>query len=215
MEDASKALLIAAGVLFAILTISFIGVLSNNITTMENSRDEAEEAKQLAKFNAQYEVFRKDKLYGTEVITAVNKVIENNNMTQDDTDPWYINVMIDTGMEEYKSTVYRVEKDKPYNKKEIMFNNLPQEVKDDVSYASIKGKIGLLETGDKVEVNNNMVSFFKDNLIKDSQVEIEEADGKKYIYYIYSPLKTFKTSIFVGEVIYEDGRIKELVFTLE
>ena len=78
MENASKALLMAGGILIALLIIvklvySF-GVMGGYFDT-ENSKQQAE---QLKIFNEQYEAYNRKLLRGVDVISVINKVLDNN-----------------------------------------------------------------------------------------------------------------------------------------
>lgn len=78
MENASKALLIAAGVLIAIIIISVFLTIYNRLSSVKKAQDEKVELEQLAAFNAEYESYNKSVMYGTDVVTLVNKANENN-----------------------------------------------------------------------------------------------------------------------------------------
>ena len=78
MENASEALLIAGGILLAILTISAFVLMFNNVATIEGAQERSAEAKRLAKWNAEWEAYNKKLLYGTEVLTVMNKAKQNN-----------------------------------------------------------------------------------------------------------------------------------------
>lgn len=77
MENASKALLIAGGIFFAILILSTMMYMSNSITEIGKSQDEKKAAEQLAAFNAEYEAYNKQLMYGTDIVTIVNKAKED------------------------------------------------------------------------------------------------------------------------------------------
>ncbi|MBO5478576.1 MAG: hypothetical protein J6A04_02520 [Clostridia bacterium] len=78
MENASKALLMAGGVLIALLIIGLLiysfGTMSGYFET-ENTKEQAE---QLKAFNDQYEAYNRKLLRGTDVVSVINKVIDNN-----------------------------------------------------------------------------------------------------------------------------------------
>lgn len=77
MENASKALLIAGGVLIALV---IIGALVNSLTTVKSfqmSRLSEEEQEELIAFNEQYTKYSNQYVYGTEVITVINKTMNN------------------------------------------------------------------------------------------------------------------------------------------
>ena len=78
MENASKALLIAGGVLIAIMIISLLLAMYGRVANMKQEQQEQIEREQLIAFNAEYEAFNKKVMYGTDVITLLNKVQHNN-----------------------------------------------------------------------------------------------------------------------------------------
>lgn len=78
MENASKALLIAGGVLISVIVISLIVVLYTNISSFSNNKQQILEANELTKYNAEWESYNRDDLKGTDIITIINKVISIN-----------------------------------------------------------------------------------------------------------------------------------------
>lgn len=77
MENASKALLMAGGVLIAII---IIGALVSSLTTVSDfqmSQLSQEEQEKLIAFNEQYTKYVGQYVYGTEVITVINKSLNN------------------------------------------------------------------------------------------------------------------------------------------
>ena len=78
MENASKALLIAGGILISIIIISMFLSMYNRMSSIQKEEAEEKRMEAILKFNAEYEAFDKKIMYGTDVITLANK-IENNN----------------------------------------------------------------------------------------------------------------------------------------
>lgn len=78
MENVSRALLIAAGILFAIILLSLLLSMYNRISGIANTKEEILEQEQLEEFNGQYEFYNKGLLYGVDVISLNNKIIQNN-----------------------------------------------------------------------------------------------------------------------------------------
>jgi len=72
MENASKALLIAGGVLIAILIVSALVVTLNIVNSNQRTREKALATEQLAEFNQKYEAYNKKALRGTDIITLKN-----------------------------------------------------------------------------------------------------------------------------------------------
>lgn len=79
MENASKALLIAGGILIAIILITLLIRSYGNIVGFQKQNLSQEEAAQLEEFNAQYMKYNHQYVYGTEVITVANKIDNYNN----------------------------------------------------------------------------------------------------------------------------------------
>lgn len=90
MENATKALTFAAAVLIAIILITLIVVFFKNTNAIKTTEARSEEAMQLKEFNEQYSKYKGKYLYGTEVITIINRAIGDgvkvtiDNMTQKD-----------------------------------------------------------------------------------------------------------------------------------
>lgn len=79
MENASKALLIAGGILIAMLIIGSLVLLFNNIASYQSNEDANAKQSQIAKFNNQFEPFNKDELTLNELRSIYNKITSNNN----------------------------------------------------------------------------------------------------------------------------------------
>lgn len=77
MENATKALLIAGGVLIAIIIITLLVRTYGNISNFQRQQLTQEEAQQIAEFNSEYTKYANQYVYGTEVITVINKVLNS------------------------------------------------------------------------------------------------------------------------------------------
>lgn len=77
MENASKALLMAGGLFLALLILSTMMYMSSSISGIAKAQDDKKAAEQLAAFNAQYEAYNKKLMYGTDIVTVVNKAKED------------------------------------------------------------------------------------------------------------------------------------------
>lgn len=77
MENASRALLIAGGVLIAVLTIALLVRSFTSISIFQKAQLSEEEQAQLIAFNEQYTKYLGQYVYGTEVITVINKSFNN------------------------------------------------------------------------------------------------------------------------------------------
>ena len=78
MENAVKALEMAAGVLLGVILMAAVAYFFTQISSWPEREDEVVSSEQLAKFNQEYEVYNKSKMYGVDVLSCLNKVISNN-----------------------------------------------------------------------------------------------------------------------------------------
>ena len=78
MENATKALLMAAGVLIAIMVASLLVYMFSQMSAYQKSASDMEKDNQLAIFNVEFTQYAQDNILGTDVISLVNKVIDFN-----------------------------------------------------------------------------------------------------------------------------------------
>lgn len=78
MENASKALIMAGSVLIAIMIISILVMAYNNLTETMNAKNDEQTIEQVIEFNKQYDVYYRDNLYGSDILSLANKVEDYN-----------------------------------------------------------------------------------------------------------------------------------------
>ncbi len=78
MENASKFLLMAGGVLIALLVISALVLMFNQIGDYEKGKSNTEKVSQVADFNKEFMVFTYDNIQGTDIISLANKIVNFN-----------------------------------------------------------------------------------------------------------------------------------------
>lgn len=78
MENASKALVMAGGVLITILVVSLFILFVNQVSDFEKSRSDEVKDSQLASFNEQFTQYARNDLKGVDLISLINKVIDYN-----------------------------------------------------------------------------------------------------------------------------------------
>jgi hypothetical protein len=205
MENASKALLIAAGILFAILILSLILVVSNNMRDLANADDERIAARQLAAFNAEFEAYNKRAMYGTDVITLVNKAIDNNIKLGVDVDEsrWFIDVELKV-IEDMKSTriIETISNGRKERNEDFTFAASEPMLRKDIIY-------NLKRIGSTNQMDANIVKFFNKRM--QDTIESQNPPTNTIIWYTYEALTLFKRGIFRCEnVEYEDGRISKI-----
>ena len=79
MENASRALQIAAGVMLGVMLMALIVFTFKQMGAWPEQQDESLTTEQLLLFNQEYEVYGKKQMYGVDVISCLNKVQSYNN----------------------------------------------------------------------------------------------------------------------------------------
>lgn len=77
MENASKALTMAGGVLIALLVISLLVLFFHNVRDLQGMEQSSEEQEQAVEFNKQYDVYARN-VYGSELLSIANKIADYN-----------------------------------------------------------------------------------------------------------------------------------------
>lgn len=83
MENGAKALVIAGSVLIAILVISILVIFYNNIKEFQGTNHNVDVLEQIEEFNKQYDVYYRDNLYGSDILSIANKVVDYNKRESD------------------------------------------------------------------------------------------------------------------------------------
>ena len=198
MENASKALLIAGGVLIAILIVSVLVVTLNIVNSNQKTREKALATEQLVKFNQKYEAYNKKALRGTDIITLMKMAIENNNNMEatQEGQQYFINVILDLN-EEYKKTKITINKADGVRAEE------------EFDEKSIEGKVSLgnWSNNGALTMEKYVADLFGESITK-------KTETPKTIIYEYSPLANLKKAVFkCTKVTYNNnGRICELEF---
>ena len=78
MENASKALIMAASVLIAIVIISAFVLMMSNLTSYQESSYQSNLSAQIAEFNNQYTTYERTDIRGSDMISLMNKVLDYN-----------------------------------------------------------------------------------------------------------------------------------------
>ena len=78
MENESKALLMAGGVLIALLVISLVVLAFTQMSDYQKSQSDLVKTGQLAEFNEQFVQYVRDDINGIDLVTLANKVVSFN-----------------------------------------------------------------------------------------------------------------------------------------
>lgn len=86
MENASKALLMAGGILIAILIISALLLMVTHLGDYQRTKDSGSKAVQVAKFNRDFEKYTDDNgIKGTDIVSLINKIADYNSRQTNNT----------------------------------------------------------------------------------------------------------------------------------
>lgn len=78
MEHANKAIIMAFGMIVAVMIMGSIAYVFTNLKVFPQGDDSRETVEQLTAFNTEYEVYDKKIMYGVDVISVLNKAKSNN-----------------------------------------------------------------------------------------------------------------------------------------
>lgn len=78
MENASKALIMAGGVLIAIMIIGALILMFNSLSSYQDTNQQGEVEAQVVEFNNQYVTYDNENVRGSDLYSLLNKVIDYN-----------------------------------------------------------------------------------------------------------------------------------------
>ena len=222
MENASKALLIAGGMLLSMMIMAMLIALGISISDVAESQDKKQLTEQIQEFNKGYEAYNKTKMFGIDVITVTNKAINHNKtIAATEAEPYYVNIKIKTN-QTFETIVMEIDNTKingtqkrlngayiTTNIKNLLgnpSNNYGAYLEEGVVY-----ELGVWQNnGESFIMNNNFVQFFAGDTIDKT---VTTADKKK-TYTMYSALTNFKIAVFeCTEIKYEQGRVSSMTFS--
>ena len=207
MENAAKALMMAGGILLAILILSLIIYVSTTSTRITEAQESKIATQQTSEFNKQYEAYNKSRMYGTDIISIVNKAIDYNRRLDIDGEEkdYKINIILEI-TEDFKRTVKTVTQKA---NGEIEYKDLPP-----ISEGTlIKGTYQLFEGKSSTKMNDSILNFVVQS--EDRTIEEKKATYIKTTYE-YSAMKNFKRAFFqCTNVGYSEvtGRVNSMTFS--
>lgn len=86
MENASKALIMAAGVLIALMIIGALILMFNGLSNYQGTDTQTTREAQIVAFNAQFDGYNKQDLRGNELYSVLNRAIDYNERKTKDTE---------------------------------------------------------------------------------------------------------------------------------
>lgn len=238
MENASKALLIAGGMLIALLIIGALLIMITHIGDYQSSGDRNKKNSQLAKFNRDFERFVDDKgITGVDIISLINKVIDYNNKSANSESTNYVdyNIKITLQIRGFDSFNGKY----VYNSKKIFDKDIykfgPNQTAKEGNSIKTLQDLAKAETILKIpelKQLSNLYSNDDTDTIEKIKEKLQEIDNDKYKNWNgknkneeptldtiikYTQYSEFKTSKFIvdDDPVYENGQIKELFFVFK
>lgn len=232
MENASKALLMAGGILTALLVIGALILMFNQLGSYQKGNSDAEKNSQIAEFNKKFEKYAEGEINGTDIISLVNQVIDYN---KGDAKTNSINydkkITVTVTLGEDFANKYGISNTATGTKKLKVFNTKPYIVKDKNSsfytainqYRALEEKYSL-KTMSLLSANYDNIAYTSQEKVNNpTKKTIKELTGKDITdmdsnkIEQYREYSEFKTSTFKsnGDPEYEDGQITGLSFIFE
>ena len=115
MENASKALIMAGGVLIALLVIGLLVFFYNNLVDLQSIEQSNDDVETITEFNKKYEVYARN-IYGSEILSLANMVDDYN--TRESNNKGYIKLELYVTFESTINENYFV-KNKTYTARQI------------------------------------------------------------------------------------------------
>lgn len=92
MENASKALLMTGSILIGVILLSLAVYVYNIMGETKKMETSTFTEEQLVKYNQEFLSYDKSRMYGTDVITVLNKAIDNNKRYAEDDESMFIDI---------------------------------------------------------------------------------------------------------------------------
>ena len=161
MENASKALIIAGGVLVSIIILSLLVTFYSSIRNLQETKQDVEASEQSIEFNKQYDAYYKDKIYGSEFLSLINKVCDYNKKYVKDIDEGYAPIKLTVDFKNKKDIVFSGYKDTWPDHTKLKYDNIT------------------LESGSTINENNTGLKDAIDSIEK-ALNNFENSDYQKY-----------------------------------
>lgn len=214
MENASKALLMAGGILIALLIVGALVLMFNQLSAYQKSNSDNLKTSQLVEFNNQFLNFTLDEeIYGYDLISLLNKVTNYN-----EAEPVANSV-------EYKEITLKIKLGKDFaekygvNKTAKAFTEEKYEIiKSDGKFSKTINKFIVMEKNYTLSGMSKLSTYY-DAIYVDNTKTIKEVLGKDVIIYKkdveqYREYSEFKKAKFKNTNIeyYKNGQVKAISF---
>ena len=215
MENAAKALLMAAGVLIALIIIGALLLMFNNLSNYQETNTQNTRESQIVEFNKQFETYDRNDVRGNELISLTNRIIDyNERKTSDISDEKYEKMRIEIKGIKPKDFLYEQNNleliKTSYNQDDIKSKLLNEIQKIEKKY-EIKYISKLVSNISNVVDDNNGENKAKEILNK-STINFNEVKEDTKKYYQYTQLKKAYFNCTDRKYNSNTGRIVSMTF---
>ena len=216
MENASKALIMAGGVLISLMVVGLLVLFYNNLSGMQKIKTDSETEQQAAEFNKQYDVYARD-VYGSEILSIANKIADYNKREADN--KGYTPIDLEVTFTKGLSERYFVE-NKVYSAKDLYDITANKSAKNPICLEEYVKQLGNKTVYSRINSSiSRQIKKIATMRTNDLQaLGIEEADYKDNLaeYNQYKNLLTqMKETVFkYVKFDYDEnnGRIKKMIY---
>ncbi len=223
MENSSKALLMAGGILTALLVVGALVLMWTNISRFQAVDTEGAKEQQIIQFNQEFETYNRDKVLGADILSIVNK-IESYNVRNDDVfnskvqyEPIKVKVDFGSQLGYFTGTVELTNNSSTVKQMINRYTDLEGKYSREFM-RKLSANLTRLET----KLDDEGLSYTVDNF----EWAIEQLFGRKYVkipdtkttlerYNEYSTMKGAKFKCVNTSYNQETGQINELEFSFE
>jgi len=216
MENASKALVMAGGILISLLIISVVALTYENIASLERQKASSEEVEQATVFNKKFDTFVREGLYGSEIISAANLAIDYNKTSavDDGYDEIEIEVIFDTSKPIDSAKHIKIDNSHyTYNLEEIVdaYNGLEKDVSDCLRPKYATGKTIDYYISIRTQELNKLIDDYGEGTGSNN---VPTETLRREYQYLKAEQTQFKRKKFDCTAEYSNvtGRIKKLTF---
>lgn len=198
MENASKALIMAGGVLIALLVIGALMLMFNNLSTYENANRQSEAESHIADFNKEFVGYERDNVTGIDLVSISNKIESYQTIKSDDEDYANMKVKI-VGLTLFETSI----------------KNGQQLLDSTSTVRKLESTYGISKIKKLISNKSNLQNGTK---TLSEILGTDDSNISKNNYSIIDNLSDYseyKTKKFKGEITNytKDGKVQELTFT--
>lgn len=232
MENATRALLMVAGVFFGLLIITMVLFMHNNISDYYKSTESNKKTEQLATFNKEYSAYNRNDVRGSELLSLINKIIDFNNSKDIGEKEIEIQIVISSSKEQselfyYKFDDYNYRRDKNVAliKRGYLYDHekIQDELLIEANSIAAKFETGIAEklaaNVSKLIIDKSLTETSKERAKKErekflNQLNIEPDSVKDNDILKYYQYQQFKRAHFDCEELKftKEGRVESFLF---